>query len=88
VAPGDHHGDEGTKQMNCPVCGNSAESLPRTFDGDAFRCKTCGDYGISGTVLVLEKWKNLGLMGRLQALANAKVRTKPGTMPIVTDYSF
>jgi hypothetical protein len=74
--------------MNCPICGKTANPLPRTFDGDGFRCASCGDYGISGTVLVLERWKNLGPMQRLQALANAKVQAKPGKLPIITDYSF
>ena len=74
--------------MICAICGNHADPLPRTFDGDAFRCATCGDYGISGTILVLEKWKNLGPTQRLQALANAKVQAKPGKLPIITDYSF
>ena len=74
--------------MNCAICGNQADPLPRTFDGDGFRCASCGDYEISGTVLRLESWKNLGPVQRLQALGNAKMQAKPGKLPIVTSYSF
>jgi hypothetical protein len=74
--------------MNCAICGNHADPLPRTFDGDGFRCATCGDYGISGTVLSLERWKNLRSEQRVQALKNAKTQAKPGKLPIITDYSF
>jgi hypothetical protein len=74
--------------MNCPICGKHADSLPRTFDGDGFRCVSCGDYRISGTVLRLESWKNLGPSQRLQALANAKAQAKPGKLPIITSYSY
>jgi hypothetical protein len=74
--------------MNCAICGNQADPLPRTFDGDGFRCASCGDYGISGSVPGLESWKNLGPSQKLQALANAKMQAKPGKLPIITSYSF
>jgi hypothetical protein len=80
--------DERGALLNCAVCGNKADPLPRTFDGDGFRCASCGDYGISGTVPALEKWKNLGPSQRLEALANAKKQAKPGKLPIITSYSF
>jgi len=41
--------------MNCPICGKHVEPLPTTFDGEGFRCDTCGDYGISGSVLKVGK---------------------------------
>jgi hypothetical protein len=74
--------------MNCAICGGHADPLPRTFDGKGFRCATCGDYGIAGTVLSLETWENLGPSQRLQALTNAKTQAKPGKLPIITSYSF
>jgi hypothetical protein len=69
------------------ICGNQAKELPKTGDSDKYRCETCGEYGISGTVPALERWKNLSRDGRLRALATAKM-AKPGEMPIITDYSF
>jgi hypothetical protein len=45
--------------MNCPICGKQADALPRLVDAEGFRCASCGDYEISGTVLRLESWKNL-----------------------------
>jgi len=74
--------------MNCPICGKQADALPRLVDAEGFRCASCGDYEISGTVLRLDSWKNLGPGQRLQALANAKMQAKPGKLPIVTSYSF
>jgi hypothetical protein len=74
--------------MNCAVCGNQAEQLPRTFDGEGFRCATYGDYGIAGTVLILESWKNLDRSRRLQALSSAKMQAAPGKLPMITSYSF
>jgi hypothetical protein len=74
--------------MNCPICGNHAEPLPRTFDGDGFRCATCGDYGIVGSVLSLDSWENLSHSQRRQALANAKMQAEPGKLPKTTTYSF
>jgi hypothetical protein len=72
--------------MNCAMCGNQADPLPRTFDGDGFHCATCGDYGISGSVLGSESWENLGR--RLQALTNAKMQAEPGNLPKINTYSF
>jgi hypothetical protein len=74
--------------MNCAICGNQAAPLPRTFDGEGFRCVTCGDYGIAGSVLASESWENLGLSQRLQALTNAKMKAEPGKLPKITTYSF
>jgi hypothetical protein len=78
----------GEIKMKCPVCGSPAEPLPRTFEGDGYRCKACGDFGISGTVPSLEKWEKLDRGGRLQALATAKSQAKPGELPKITSYSF
>jgi hypothetical protein len=72
--------------MKCAICGSHAEELPRTFDGDGFRCVTCGDYIIAGTVLRLEQWKNLGPSQRLQALTKAKLEAQPGKLPKITSY--
>jgi hypothetical protein len=74
--------------MNCAICGSHADPLPRTFDGDGYRCGTCGDYGIAGTILGLERWENLDRGGRLQALSSAKTQAKPGKLSIITSYSF
>jgi hypothetical protein len=74
--------------MNCAICGDQADPLPRTTDVDGFHCTSCGDYGISGTVMGLESWKNLGSSQRLQALEKAKMQATPGKLPIITSYSF
>jgi hypothetical protein len=74
--------------MSCPICGNHADPLPTTFDGDGYRCGTCGDYGIAGTLLGLEKWENLDRSGRLQALSSAKMQAELGKLPKITSYSF
>jgi hypothetical protein len=74
--------------MNCAICGNYADPLPRTFDGDGFHCVTCGDYGIAGSVLASEGWENLRPSQRFQALTNAKRQAEPGKLPKITTYSF
>jgi hypothetical protein len=72
--------------MNCAVCGNEAEQLPRIIEGDSFRCVTCGTYEIVGTVPALAQWINLPPSGRLQALAKAKMNANPGELPKITSY--
>ena len=75
-------------QMKCPVCGNHADPLPTTFDGEGYRCATCGEYGISRSVLGPEGgWEKLDRGGRLRALARAKSEAKPGDLPKITSYS-
>jgi hypothetical protein len=74
--------------MNCPICGKHVEPLPTTFDGEGFRCDTCGDYGISGSVLASKSWEKLGSNRRRKALWNAKRQAEPGKLPKITTYSF
>jgi hypothetical protein len=72
--------------MDCPICGNNADPLPKTFDGDGFQCKTCGDYGISDTLLKT-RWESLGQNERRQALESAKRQAEPGKLPMIMTYS-
>lgn len=72
--------------MICPVCGEQAERLPRTFDGEGVRCNNCGDYGITGSVLASEDWQWLEQSQRLDALRNAKRQTEPGNLSKITTY--
>jgi hypothetical protein len=74
--------------MNCAICENPVEQLAKTFDGEGFRCVTCGEYGISGTLLGSERWEALGSGQRHQALASAKKQAEPGKLPKITSYTF
>ena len=73
--------------MECYICGNKAETLPRTFDGDAVRCPICGDYEISGTLPNTAPWQNASVSQRLRALQNVMSETPPGKRPRITSYS-
>jgi hypothetical protein len=72
--------------MNCPICGNHADPLPKTFDSEGFQCKACGDYGISDTLLKTG-WESLGQSQRRQALESAKRQAEPGKLPKITTYT-
>ena len=55
--------------------------LPRTGDADGFNCPLHGQFKVFGSVLGMltdasrAEWEN--------ALAKAKVRTKPGEIPLI-----
>ena len=54
----------------CPICCNTAQDLTaEDFDGEVIRCKTCGTYEISGTVL--DSFYVQPKAARIQALLNA-----------------
>lgn len=74
--------------MECPVCGNAAaDDIPsQTIDGDAFRCPTCGEYQISGSVYSRGLLKSLELSKRKDALARAQLQASPGKLPCITVY--
>lgn len=74
--------------MDCPVCGLEAEDITvKTFDGITIRCKSCGDYDISGSVHNAGMLKNLEPEERLNALKRAKTFAEPNRRPMITTYT-
>jgi uncharacterized Zn finger protein len=59
--------------MDCPICGKDAEDITVVdFDGKNIRCKSCGDYDISGTVYDTGKLAEIEPNQRLAVLNKAK----------------
>ena len=69
--------------MNCPVCDNpAAENITmHTFDGKTFRCPSCGDYDVTGSVYDTGLLYALNVPQRKDALARAKLHTVWGMRP-------
>jgi hypothetical protein len=74
--------------MKCPVCENAAaeDVTPHTFDGKTFRCPTCGEYDIVGSVYDPGTLEALDLSKRKDALARAKRQATGGRRPRITTY--
>jgi hypothetical protein len=70
--------------MTCPVCGASAEQISSTIYGINIVCPMCGEYGITGSVLCMEKWQRLASEERSEALNKAKASARPGACPMIT----
>jgi hypothetical protein len=74
--------------MNCPVCENAAaeEITPTTFNGKAFRCPSCGEFDIVGSVYEPATLQALPPDKRKDALARATIVSTLGTRPRITSY--
>jgi len=74
--------------MNCPVCENAAaeDITPTTFDGKAFRCPSCGEFDIVGSVYEPATLKALPRDQRKDALARATIVTTIGQRPRIRSY--
>jgi len=70
--------------MTCPVCGANAEQIASTIYGMNVVCPTCGEYGITGSVLGMDQWQRLELQERNDALNKAKASARPGACPMIT----
>ncbi len=68
--------------MQCSVCGAEAENLtPGDFDGLVVRCKRCGDYEVSDSVL--NALLRLDFDDRVAALDKARRFAAAGTTPAI-----
>lgn len=74
--------------MDCPVCGTAgAEDITvQTFDGKTFRCRTCGEYDVAGSVIDPGALERLSADARRGALQKAKGKAQPGKRPMITSY--
>jgi len=72
--------------MNCPVCENTAaeDITPHTFDGKAFRCPSCGEFDVVGSVYEPATLKALPRDKRKDALARATIVAMVGKRPRIT----
>jgi hypothetical protein len=69
--------------MQCSVCGAEADNLtPGDFDGLVVRCKRCGDYEVSDTVL--NELLRLDFEARVAALDKAKSLAGAEERPAIT----
>lgn len=74
--------------MECPVCGADAQDITvQTFDGKSIRCKSCGEYDISGSVYDPGTLQSLDPDQRLEALSKAKRFSAQGKRPMITTYN-
>jgi len=74
--------------MNCPVCENAAaeDITPNAFDGKAFRCPSCGEFDVVGSVYEPATLKALPPDKRKDALARATIVATLGNRPRITSY--
>jgi hypothetical protein len=70
--------------MTCLVCGANAEHITSTIYGTNVVCPTCGEYGITGSVLAMDQWQALESQERNDALNKAKASARPGACPMIT----
>lgn len=66
--------------MECPVCGNAAaeDITPDTYECKAFRCSSCGEFDIVGSVYEPATLKALEPAKRINTLARAKLHAYLG----------
>jgi hypothetical protein len=69
---------------SCLVCGAKAEQITSTIYGMNVVCPTCGEYGITGSVLSMDQWHRLESQERNDALNKAKASARPGACPMIT----
>jgi len=70
----------------CPICGSEAEMLPRTGDADGLNCPLHGHFKVSGSAL--ETRTDASRAEWERAFDRAKLRTKPGEIPLIMDADF
>ncbi|WOH64054.1 hypothetical protein [Bradyrhizobium sp. BWA-3-5] len=74
--------------INCPVCEAEAEDITvETFDGKTVRCRSSGDYDISGTVFDPDLLKRLDRDARYSALQRAKSAASEGNRPMILSFN-
>lgn len=74
--------------MNCPVCNDPAteDITSRTFYGKTFRCPSCGEYDIVGSVYEPGALKALEPVKRQEVLHIARQLAPLGQRPRMTTY--
>ena len=70
--------------MTCLVCGANAEQITSTIYGMNVVCPTCGECGITGSVLSMDQWQRLESRERNDAFNKAKASVRPGACPMIT----
>ena len=75
--------------MNCPVCGtaDATDITVQTFDGKSFKCPSCGEYDVAGSIYDPGTLQCLDPEHRMTALEKAKRFAKPGARPMITSYN-
>ena len=73
------------KAIKCLVCLELAQGIAEPdFDGKIVKCKACGTYEISGTVL--SKLEQSPSEERMDAFHKAKRFAKPGKRPAINRF--
>ena len=73
--------------MECPVCNALAQDITTdVFEGKSFRCFSCGDFDVVGSVYEPGALKALDLSRRKDALARAQLVAMIGERPKITTY--
>ena len=74
--------------MECPVCANAAaeDITPNPHDGKTFRCISCGEFEIVGSVYEVGALKALDPSKRKDALARAQIVAVIGRRPRIPTY--
>jgi hypothetical protein len=78
--------NERCRDMNCPICGATAEQGSPATQGIAIVCPTCGEYEISSSVLTAGQLRKLEPKQRRTVLDDAKRSAQPGTRPVISSY--
>jgi hypothetical protein len=85
-APELTHKNERYRDMNCPICGATAQQGSAATQGVAIVCPTCGEYEVSSSVLTAGQLRKLEPQQRRTVLDDAKRSAQPGTRPVITSY--
>ena len=71
----------------CPICGASAQELPRTGDSNVIHCPTHDEFEVSDTAMMLRQ----GVASREhweRSLERAKLRAESGKRPRIVNNDF
>jgi len=73
--------------MQCPVCGSEAQDVTKiSTERRGIKCRSCGEYDVSGTVFDTGMLQKLDKNARKRALNDARRSAPPGNRPMIISY--
>src|SRR5262249_27966890 len=78
----------GAGMANCPICKREVEAIdPGIFDGEAYHCRTHGEFAVANTVFAVSDYLNANESWWEVALKKATLR-EAGNRPKILTYDF
>src|SRR5258708_32359559 len=72
-----------SQDMDCPICGASAQQIPIANDGLSISCPTCGEYDVARAVVATRQLQELEPEHPSDALDKVKRRAPPDARPFI-----